>query len=85
MEWAAQYPDLVESVIHVIGPGFEMPAYNIGLLDLWCEPIMLDPNWNGGEYYGRAEPIAGLTQGLKVAALTAHSPAWAAVPCCASV
>ena len=62
MEWGAEYPELVERVIHVIGPGLDIHPYVIGLLDLWMMPIKLDPNWKGGDYYGGAEPNEGLAQ-----------------------
>ncbi len=77
MEWAALYPDFVERVIHVIGPGFDIHPYVIGLLDLWSQPIMLDPRWNGGDYYGREEPVDGLAHALKAVTLTALAPGWA--------
>jgi homoserine O-acetyltransferase len=77
MEWAALYPDFVERVVHVIGPGFDIHPYVIGLLDLWHQPIMLDPKWNGGDYYGREEPIDGLALALKAITLTALAPGWA--------
>ncbi|HEX6530738.1 MAG TPA: homoserine acetyltransferase, partial [Burkholderiales bacterium] len=44
MEWAAEYPQLVERVVHVIGPGLDIHPYVIGLLDLWAMPIRMDPN-----------------------------------------
>jgi homoserine O-acetyltransferase/O-succinyltransferase len=78
MEWAALYPDYVERVIHVIGPGFEIHPWAIGLVDLWTTPIRLDPNWNGGDYYGREPPVAGLAQALKLVTLTARHWGWAA-------
>src|ERR687896_1282499 len=62
MEWAAEYPPLVERVIHVIGPGLDIHPYVIGLLDLWTLPIKLDPNWKGGDYFGGPEPSEGLAQ-----------------------
>src|SRR5882672_627585 len=65
MEWGAEYPVVVERVIHVIGPGLDIHPYVIGLLDLWMMPIKLDPNWKGGDYYGGAEPNEGLAQALK--------------------
>jgi homoserine O-acetyltransferase len=77
MEWAALYPDVVERVIHVIGPGLDIHPYVIGLLDLWHQPIMLDPKWNGGDYYGREEPVDGLALALKAVTLTALAPGWA--------
>ena len=77
MEWGAEYPQLVERVIHVIGPGLDIHPYVIALLDLWMMPIKLDPNWKGGDYYGGAEPNEGVAQSLKTVTLTALHFAWA--------
>jgi homoserine O-acetyltransferase len=77
MEWAAEYPALVERVVHVIGPGLDIHPYVIGLLDLWATPIRLDPNWKGGDYYGGAEPAEGLAQSLKTISLTSLHFGWA--------
>jgi homoserine O-acetyltransferase len=77
MEWAALYPDLVERVIHVVGPGFDISPYVIEMLDVWTLPIMLDPKWNGGDYFGRDEPAAGVAQALKIVTLTARAHGWA--------
>lgn len=78
MEWAALYPEFVERVVHVIGPGFEITPWVIGLADLWTTPIRLDPNWNGGDYYGREPPAVGLAQALKLVTLTGRHWGWAA-------
>jgi homoserine O-acetyltransferase len=77
MEWGAEYPQLVERVIHVIGPGLDIHPYVIALLDLWMMPIKLDPNWKDGNYYGGAEPNEGVAQSLKTVTLTALHFAWA--------
>lgn len=77
MEWGALYGDQVERVIHVIGPGFSISPWVIGLLDLWVAPIKVDPKWNNGDYYGREEPIEGMTQALKIVTLTAGHWGWA--------
>src|SRR5687767_14606961 len=76
-EWAAEYPQLVERVIHVIGPGLDIHPYVIGLLDLWMMPIKLDPNWKGGDYFGGPEPLEGVAQSLKTVTLTALHFGWA--------
>jgi homoserine O-acetyltransferase len=78
MEWAALYPEFVERVVHVIGPGFSISPWVIGLADLWTTPIRLDPNWRGGDYYGREPPAAGLAQALKLVTLTGRHWGWAA-------
>jgi homoserine O-acetyltransferase len=77
MEWGVEYPELVERVIHVIGPGLEIQPYTLGMIDVWAMPIRLDPNWKGGDYYGGAEPSEGLAQALKVVTLTTVHFAWA--------
>jgi homoserine O-acetyltransferase/O-succinyltransferase len=77
MEWAALYPDFVTRVIHVIGPGFDIHPYVIGLLDVWVTPIRLDARWNNGDYYGKEEPVDGVAQALKIVTLTARHWGWA--------
>ena len=69
-EWSAAYPDMVERVIAVIAPGLEIDSFGVGMLNLWSMPIMLDPKWNGGDYYGRDEPLEGVAQAIKLLTLT---------------
>ncbi len=77
MEWGAAYPELVERVIQVIGPGLDIHPYVIAMLDAWVAPIELDPNWKRGDYHGGPEPAAGLAQSLKLLTLTTVHFAWA--------
>jgi homoserine O-acetyltransferase len=77
MLWAAQYPDYVQRVVHVIGPGFSIHPYVIELVDEWILPIKLDPKWNNGDYYGRDEPVDGLAQGLKIVTISTRGFDWA--------
>ncbi len=76
IEWAATYPDFVERIVPVIGTA-ELDAFTIGRLNLWASAITLDPNWNGGDYYGKAEPISGLALALKMVTLDARHFGWA--------
>lgn len=76
LEWAAAYPDLVARVIPVIGI-VEMNAFGIERLNQWAAPILLDPNWNNGDYYGKAEPSTGLAMALKAVTLDAGHWGWA--------
>ena len=75
LEWASAYPDRVQRVIAVIG-GVEENAFLIGWLQLWAAPIRLDPLWNQGDYYGRAEPTRGLIEALKLVTLQASQWPW---------
>jgi homoserine O-acetyltransferase len=77
MEWAVLYPDFVKRVIHVVGPGFSVSPWVIALLDAWATPVKLDPRWNGGDYYGKAEPVDGVAASLKLVTLTARHWGWA--------
>jgi homoserine O-acetyltransferase len=75
LEWASAYPKMVERVIPIVGAG-ESDASLIGWLNVWAEPIRLDPNWNGGDYYGSQPPVAGLTAAMKT--VTLHAMFWEA-------
>ena len=75
-EWAASYPDMVERIVAAIStPAADL--YLTAWLGAWAEPVRLDPKWNGGDYYGRDEPLAGIKTGLKVATLHAFHYEWA--------
>jgi homoserine O-acetyltransferase/O-succinyltransferase len=77
LEWASAFPEKTERVIAVIPNDIEASAYLIQALNSWAAPIMLDPKWNGGDYYGREEPIDGITLALKGILLSARHYGWA--------
>ena len=75
-EWAASHPEMVAKAMPVIGAG-EADAMLIGWLDVWAAPILVDANWNGGNYYGKAPPLAGLAKALAAVTLQANHQDWA--------
>lgn len=75
-EWAASHPEMVAKAMPVIGAG-EADAQLIAWLDVWAAPILVDPNWNKGDYYGRTPPNAGLAKALAVVTLQANHQEWA--------
>lgn len=75
-EWAVAYPDMVERIIP-IGGGAEFHAYNVGWANVWAAPILLDPKWNKGDYYGRDEPVDGMAVALKTVTIHARHYGWA--------
>jgi homoserine O-acetyltransferase len=75
-EWAARYPEMVAKAMPVIGAG-EADAQLIAWLDVWAAPILVDPNWNKGDYYGRTPPNAGLAKALTAVTLQANHADWA--------
>ena len=75
-EWAGAYPDMVGRIMPVIASA-EADAGLVGWGDIWAAPIKLDPKWNGGDYYGKEAPLAGLAQALKLVTLHSQTHAWA--------
>jgi homoserine O-acetyltransferase/O-succinyltransferase len=77
VEWASSYPDMVERIIPVIPGGFEASPYLIEAVQTWMNPILLDPKWNHGDYYGKPDqPIQGLSQSLQLVTLNARHYGW---------
>jgi homoserine O-acetyltransferase len=74
-EWAANYPEMVERIVPVIGHA-ERDSFLIGWLNIWAQPILLDPKWNGGDYYGKEPPLEGLKAALKIVSLHANHFEW---------
>lgn len=74
-EWAASHPDMVGKAMAVIGSA-EADAQLIAWLDVWAAPILVDPNWNKGDYYGKTPPDAGLAKALAVVTLQANHGDW---------
>ena len=76
-EWATAYPEMVERIVPVIGAAGGDP-FLIAWLDIWAQPIRLDPNWRGGDYYGGEPPMEGVRLALKTIMLHANQAGWAA-------
>jgi homoserine O-acetyltransferase/O-succinyltransferase len=75
-EWAVAYPEMVDRIVPVIGAAGGDP-FLVAWLDIWAQPIRVDPKWNGGDYYGKEPPLEGLKAALKVVSLHANAPEWA--------
>ncbi len=59
LEWVVSYPDDVASVI-AIAANMRQTAQQIALHEVMRQAIMTDPDWNGGDYYGKKIPARGL-------------------------
>lgn len=76
-EWAAAHPGMVERIVPVIGAAGG-DAFTTAWLDVWAQPIRLDPKWRGGAYDPADPPKDGLAAALKVVSLHANGAEWAA-------
>ncbi len=74
IEWAARFPDFVDRVIAVISGSLSADPFLISMVETWRAVVEIDPNFNGGEYYGQREPLDGLKESLKLITLTALHP-----------
>jgi homoserine O-acetyltransferase/O-succinyltransferase len=72
-EWAATYPDMMERIMPVTAAA-KIGAWLAAWLNVWASPVRLDPNWRGGDYYGKTPPSAGLAEALKIVTLHASHP-----------
>lgn len=75
--WAAAFPDKVSRVVAVIPNDLEAGPYAIMALNAWAAPIRLDARWNGGDYYGKAEPNDGIAHALNAVGVSARHYGWA--------
>ncbi len=67
LEWASKYPDSVASAIPIAASLKHSPQ-QIAFDEVGRQAVMADPNWNGGDYYGKASP----EKGLAVARMIGH-------------
>lgn len=59
LEWIVRYPNRLSNAI-IISSTPRTTAHNLGLWEVMRRAIMLDPAWNGGDYYDGEPPRRGL-------------------------
>ena len=72
MEWAALYPEMVKSIIPISAPGRAYPQ-SIAYRKAQRKAIMNDPDWNGGNYYGKSIPEKGIELARLIGFITYRS------------
>ncbi|MFZ5515522.1 MAG: homoserine O-acetyltransferase MetX [Candidatus Zhuqueibacterota bacterium] len=72
LEWAAMFPDQVESIIPIASPGRAYPQ-SIAFRKAQRKAIMLDPDWRSGNYYGVSIPQRGLELARMIGHITYRS------------
>jgi len=69
LEWAVAYPDRVVSAIPIAATT-RHSAQQIAFNEVGRQAIMADPDWNGGNYYGKQPPARGLAVARMVGHIT---------------
>ena len=59
LEWAITYPGMVRNAV-VITTTPATSAHTIAIFSVMRHLIRADPQWQGGDYYGRSFPVDGL-------------------------
>lgn len=69
LQWTVAYPDRVRAAIPLATTPRLSPQ-SIALNEVGRQAIYADPNWNGGDYYGRRPPNAGLALARMIGHIT---------------
>lgn len=72
LEWGMQDTIPVDKLIVLAAPAKSSP-FVIAFHEIQRQAIMLDPNWRGGDYYGREIPSAGLSVARMIGVLSYRS------------
>jgi homoserine O-acetyltransferase/O-succinyltransferase len=67
LQWVVTYPERVASAIPIASTASHSPQ-QIAFNEVGRQAIMVDPNWNDGDYYGKDLP----EKGLSVARMLGH-------------
>jgi homoserine O-acetyltransferase len=69
LQWAVDYPDQVVAAIPIAAT-VRHSAQQIAFNEVGRQAIMADPDWNGGDYYGKQPPARGLAVARMVGHIT---------------
>jgi len=69
LQWAVSYPERVVSCIP-IATSHKHSAQQIAFDEVGRQAIMADPAWNGGDYYAKGHPSAGLAVARMIGHIT---------------
>jgi homoserine O-acetyltransferase len=72
LEYAALFPGELARLIAISASGMTHP-FAIALRRVQRCAVMLDPDWRGGDYYGRAQPARGLALARELGTITYRS------------
>jgi homoserine O-acetyltransferase len=72
LEWAVTYPGYAAAVAALAAPGYAS-AQAIAYNRVGRQAVMLDPDYNGGDYYGGPGPVRGLAVARAVGMITYQS------------
>jgi homoserine O-acetyltransferase len=69
LKWGVLYPDAAHSII-LIATNYRHTAQQIALHEVARQAIMSDPDWQGGDYYGKSLPARGMAVSRMIGHIT---------------
>jgi homoserine O-acetyltransferase len=69
LEWAVAYPEMIASAIPIATTA-RHSAQQIAFDEVGRQAVMADPDWAGGDYYGKSLPARGLAVARMVGHIT---------------
>ncbi|UEC42638.1 MAG: Homoserine O-acetyltransferase [Methanothrix sp.] len=69
LQWSVSHPEMVRMAVAIATSGYSSPQ-QIAFNEVGRRAITSDPDWNGGDYYGRAPPARGLSLARMVGHIT---------------
>jgi len=69
LQWVASYPKRILSAIP-IATALKHSPQQIALNEVGRQAVMSDPDWRGGDYYGRSQPERGLALARMIGHIT---------------
>lgn len=75
--WARHFPEMVENMISIVATPMIRPYGIMVPNQMGIDAIRLDPNWAGGNYYGKTLPGEGLLLAFKILLMATRTDDWA--------
>nr|WP_319375896.1 homoserine O-acetyltransferase [uncultured Methanoregula sp.] len=69
LQWSVDFPGLMKKVVVIAATGYSTPQ-QIAFNEVGRKAIISDPDWNNGNYYGKALPAHGLALARMVGHIT---------------
>ncbi len=69
LQWTIMYPEMIKSVI-AVATNHRHTAQQIALHEVCRQAIMSDPDWMGGDYYGKTLPARGMALSRMIGHIT---------------
>ncbi len=72
LEWGRAYSEMIDGIVPIATPGRSSPQ-SIAFNEVGRQAILMDPHWQGGDYYDSQSPTRGLALARMIGMITFQS------------